>query len=91
MPTEPILQQITTADTLGGLAQAIDRACAEMDRLRADRAELLKALKAVIDQFATGGFVRNPDDDGSPDWLLGSPLCVLARAKQLVEDIEARS
>lgn len=53
-----------------GLDKAIDGISAEVDRLRAERAELLAALKSVMSDIDNGVLVRNVSRDGEPNWSL---------------------
>lgn len=62
---------------------------ADMDIIAA-APELLSAAKAVLAQFAAGGFQRNTDSDGLSDWAIraAGPLRDLAALKAAVNKAE---
>lgn len=62
-------------------------------RLIAAAPDLLSAARAVLAQFAAGGFVRNTDSDGLSDWAIraAGPLRDLAALKAAVDRADGKT
>jgi hypothetical protein len=82
-------ERVTTA---ADVERSLDALGASIDRLRADRDDLLAALRDVLAYFDAGAFVRNTDSDGCSDWALkaAGPLKALAVAQAVVSKAEGR-
>lgn len=91
----PMPQDADAGDDIQELCDAIDdlRAAqlAAVQRLRAERARLVKVFKAVLDGFDAGVFVRNVGEDDDSRWALRvlPYLTALANAQAVVVTLEA--
>ena len=80
---------INSRGVIDGLRVEVDLANAY---LIAAAPDLLEALKALLDQFDAGYFVRNTEGDGSPDWVIKAARSVrtLAAGLQAIAKAEGK-